>query len=72
MIKQIFAFVVSVFVCINAVDAATRVRGHYNRKSGTYTQSHYRSKSDKSKINNYSSRGNRNPYTGKKGTKKTW
>ncbi len=48
------------------VDAASRVKG-YTKKSGTYVQPHYRSSPDKSKFNNLSSKGNYNPYTGKKG-----
>jgi hypothetical protein len=50
-------------------DAATRVNGYY-RSNGTYVKPYYRSDSDRSKLNNYSTKGNTNPYTGKKGTKK--
>lgn len=50
----------------NPVDAASRVRG-YTKKNGTYVQPHYKSSPDKSKFNNYSTKGNYNPYTGKKG-----
>jgi len=45
-----------------------RVRG-YTKKSGTYVAPHWRTNPDKSKFNNYSTKGNYNPYTGKKGTK---
>ncbi len=45
----------------------TRVRGYY-KKNGTYVQPHYRSTPDSSKLNNWSTKGNVNPYTGKKGT----
>lgn len=47
---------------------STHVKG-YTRKDGKYVAPHYRSKPDKSKSNNWSSKGNTNPYTGKKGTK---
>ena len=53
---------------VNHVDAATRVRG-YTTKRGTYVAPHYRSNSNSRKYDNYSSRGNYNPYTGKKGYK---
>jgi hypothetical protein len=50
------------------VDAAVRVSG-YTTKKGTYVAPSYRSSSNSVKYDNYSSKGNYNPYTGKKGTK---
>lgn len=54
-----------------AVDACAkgpvRVRGYVN-KNGTYVAPHYRSAPNKSRFDNYSSRGNYNPYTGEPGT----
>jgi hypothetical protein len=38
------------------------------RSDGTAVQGHYRSNPDGNPYNNYSSRGNVNPYTGKVGT----
>lgn len=49
-----------------AADAQTRVRGYY-RSNGTYVAPHYRSYSDGSFSNNWSTRGNYNPYTGQPG-----
>jgi hypothetical protein len=43
-----------------------RVRG-YVRKDGTYVAPHYRSSPNSTKADNYSTRGNYNPYTGKAG-----
>ncbi len=43
------------------------VRG-YTRKDGTEVQGHYRSKANSTDADNYSTRGNTNPYTGKSGT----
>lgn len=43
-----------------------RVRG-YVRKDGTYVAPHYRSSPNSTKSDNYSTRGNYNPYTGKPG-----
>jgi hypothetical protein len=45
---------------------AEYVKG-YMRKDGTYVQGHYRSKANNSKWDNYSAKGNYNPYTGKTG-----
>jgi hypothetical protein len=53
---------------VSHADAATRVHG-YTTKRGTYVAPHYRSTSNSRKSDNYSSRGNYNPYTGKKGYK---
>jgi len=62
-------FLTIIAMGIATAQAATRVKGHYNKKTGTYVASHYRSSADKSKYNNYSTKGNVNPYTGKKGYK---
>lgn len=48
--------------------AQVHVRG-YTTKSGTYVAPHYRSSPDSSKLNNWSTKGNVNPYTGQAGTK---
>jgi hypothetical protein len=42
------------------------VRG-YTRRDGTYVQPHYRSAPDGNVYNNWSTRGNVNPYTGQAG-----
>jgi hypothetical protein len=47
--------------------SATRVKSHTTKK-GTYVPSHRRTNPDKSKNNNWSTKGNVNPDTGKKGT----
>lgn len=47
----------------------TKVKG-YTRKNGTYVQPSVRTKPNKTQRDNYSTRGNSNPYSGKKGTKK--
>lgn len=43
------------------------VRGHV-RRDGTYVEPHYRTTPDRSRLNNWGSRGNINPFTGKRGT----
>lgn len=42
----------------------------YTRPDGTYVKPYYRSKNDRDPNNNWSHDGNRNPKTGKPGTKK--
>lgn len=57
-----------VFVAAGHADAANRVKG-YQKKNGTYVQPHQRSTPNHSKVDNWSSDGNYNPYTGTKGTR---
>lgn len=70
--KKIFTFVFAIIflfiTAVSSVQAATRVKGYY-RNNGTYINSYYRSNSNRYRYDNYSSRGNYNPYTGKKGYK---
>lgn len=48
--------------------AQTHVHGYY-RKNGTYVAPHYRSSPNSSRLDNWSTKGNVNPYTGKPGTR---
>lgn len=50
--------------------ADVAVNGYY-KKDGTYVKPHMRSDPDSNFYNNWSTVGNINPYTGKKGTKTT-
>lgn len=68
MKRQIFVLVLLAAPMISA-NAAQHVHG-YTKKSGAYVAPHYRSNRDHSRLNNWSTKGNVNPYTGKKGTKK--
>jgi hypothetical protein len=54
------------FGALDAKGKDVRVRG-YTRNDGTYA--HYRSSPDSNTWNNYSTKGNVNPYTGKEGTR---
>lgn len=45
----------------------TRVRGYVKKSTGTYVAPHYRSSPNRSRYDNWSTKGNYNPYTGKKG-----
>lgn len=66
MKKLILLMLLAVFVI--PASAATRVKG-YIKKDGTYVAPHFRSNDDRLKSNNWSTKGNSNPLTGKKGVK---
>ena len=55
-----------IFAAGSAFARDTYVKGYY-RSNGTYVQPHYRTSPDNSLLNNYSTKGNVNPYTGSKG-----
>lgn len=59
---------ITAFLAAPAVSADTYVDG-YIRSDGTYVEPHIRSSPNNSKLDNYSTRGNTNPYTGERGTK---
>ena len=56
----------AMLVC-GAAQAQVYVPG-YVRSDGTYVQGYYRTAPNSTKLDNYSTRGNTNPYTGKQGT----
>jgi TPR repeat protein len=67
--RRWFSFVLfAISFCSFEADAAVHVGG-YTRKNGTYVAPHYRSAPNHTKADNYSTKGNVNPYTGKAGTK---
>lgn len=72
--KRFVCFISIIFMVVgisaNSINAQSshRVKS-YMKKNGTYVSPYRKTKSDKSKFNNYSTKGNYNPYTGKKGTK---
>lgn len=61
--------VVLLVIAASLADATAQVhvRGYY-RKNGTYVAPYVRSSPNSSRTDNYSSRGNYNPYTGRQGT----
>lgn len=76
MKKTIFSSVLALTLLVgllmpfNAVEAKTvRVKSYYKPSTGTYVMPSYRTSPNKYKFDNYSSKGNYNPYSGKKGTK---
>lgn len=68
--KRLFLLVVVLCLGFSGLaigKSSTRVKSHTTKK-GTYVPSHRRTNPDKSKNNNWSTKGNVNPNTGKKGT----
>lgn len=64
-----FLLIMAAALVLAAGAAEAKYQRGYVRKNGTYVSGHFKSNSDSSKFNNYSTKGNRNPYTGKKGYK---
>jgi hypothetical protein len=62
------ALLLFALVSVTAHARDTYVKG-YTRANGTYVQPHYRSAPNGTTYDNYSTRGNVNPYTGSYGTK---
>jgi hypothetical protein len=64
--KTVLAVVLSMFAV--SATAQVHVRG-YVKKDGTYVAPHERTAPNSTTLDNYSTKGNINPYTGKEGTK---
>lgn len=69
MIRRLALAVTAAIIAFSSVAEArdTSVRG-YTRRDGTYVAPHMRSAPDRNPYNNFSTRGNVNPYTGEVGT----
>lgn len=52
--------------------SVTHVSGYYKPTVYKYVAPHYRSSANTTKLDNWSTKGNYNPFTGKAGTKKFW
>jgi glyoxylate carboligase len=51
------------------VNSSSHVVSGYTRRNGTVVHSYHATDPNKTRNDNYSTRGNTNPYTGKSGTK---
>ncbi len=60
--------VLALFLISPLVTADTWVNG-YVRRDGTYVQGHYRQEQNSTNLDNYSTQGNANPYSGEAGTR---
>ena len=67
MSKVIRSLALFVIATASLSFAQTYVNG-YTRSDGTYVPGHYRSEANNTTIDNYSTSGNTNPYTGSRGT----
>jgi len=63
----IIAIAVAIIITPSVSFAASRTRGYVRRSTGAYVQPYYHSTRNYTRLDNYSTRGNINPYTGKKG-----
>jgi|GEM_PF-6771890 hypothetical protein len=79
----LFILILTTFVTVNAqrnyhrhynysglnstVSSNIRFQNSYTRNNGTYVRGHYKTMPDETNHNNYSTSGNRNPYTGSNG-----
>jgi hypothetical protein len=67
--KTLLAIVLCAFALSATAAGSHSIRGHVTKK-GTYVAPSHATNSNKTKRDNYSHKGNVNPYTGKKGMKK--
>lgn len=74
--KKLFAgiaLVALLLVTALPADAKTiRVKSYFKPSTGKYINSYFKTSPNKTKFDNYSTKGNYNPYTGKAGTKNYW
>ena len=57
------------FLSFDLAEAKTiSVKSYYKPSTGKYVSSYYKTSPNKTKIDNYSSKYNYNPFTGKKGS----
>jgi hypothetical protein len=72
MKKLLLSLLLSLFVTIG-VFAQTNPRSEtvhsYTKKDGTHVNSYHKTAPNRTQRDNYSAKGNTNPYTGKKGYK---
>lgn len=64
-------FISLALISVPEAEAYQRVRG-YTRSNGTYVQPYYRSYSNSTRWDNFSTRGNYNPFTGSRGYRSPW
>ena len=69
VMKKILVFLFISLMTLTAAQAQGHKyqRGYYRKSTGTYVTGHYKTRSDYTNHNNFSTRGNRNSYTGTSG-----
>lgn len=66
--KKLVVIAMTLLMASSAAFADVYVQGYY-RKDGTYVAPHHRSSPNSTTYDNWSTKGNVNPYTGERGTK---
>lgn len=67
-ILVLMLFVGLLSISTSAEAKTIRVKGYYKSSTGSYVSPSYRTSPNKYRYDNYSTKGNYNPYSGKKGT----
>ena len=66
--KKLLFLLICMFPLLAGATSNHHVKG-YTKKDGTYVKSHRATNPNKTQRDNWSSKPNTNPYTGKQGTK---
>ncbi|MBA4319939.1 MAG: hypothetical protein C0412_16185 [Flavobacterium sp.] len=67
--RKYLVILLILFICSVSFSQKVRYQRGYTKSSGKYVQPHFKSQSNKTNWDNYSTKQNSNPYTGKKGSK---
>ncbi len=67
MKKLLFILFIGIAGCFSEASAQTYVNGYF-RQDGTYVNGYYRSERNNTNLDNFSTSGNFNPYTGSIGS----
>lgn len=67
--KKTIIALICLATCASVLAAGSHSRKGYVKKSGTYVAPSHATNPNKTKRDNYSHKGNVNPYTGKEGKK---
>lgn len=65
---KLFTAICAVIIAAPALAGGSHYVRGYTRSNGTYVAPHYQTNPDSTRLNNWSTIGNVNPYTGKPGT----
>ncbi len=60
---------ISSFSAFGSTNSATRLQSGYQRSDGTAVSSHYKTESNSTNWDNFSTKGNSNPFTGESGSR---
>lgn len=67
MVKKLFLLLLLFVIALPSFAYSTTSTSGYYRKNGTYVQPYKRTTRDYTRSNNFSTKGNYNPYSGRKG-----